>query len=264
MQLLKLTALMAALLFLLGCNSQPKPVTDPLIHGIAGTEHLGQDVTTDSAAATALANKINAIGTKGIALATTTKSADAIVLWQQILDLVDPIKAYASKLLTYVKDIDGIKADLNAGKIEEQKLQAELAAEKSEGVKRMHWIQFLAVFGVGAAVFLGFWLKNMKLSLAIGVCSVVMAVAAQLFLALNEAAVYFKWGLIGIAVLALVWILVEWKIKGSLKDALMTNPIDDLLDLFDKQQLKLAATADRMQQVVALTPPTAVGPAPPP
>jgi len=217
---------------LAGCSHLPPAGSEPLAHGDSAAASLSQTVVSDSAHVSAMAAELQKIGTQGMEATKAGDKNTALLLWQRVLDLVSPLKQFATRMMDYARSIDGIRRDIAAAQEEQRRLREELERERAASMRNIRRLQVLGVLCVGAAVLLAVLVGNMRLSVGLGAAGVAVAITSQFMLAVNDMLPYFKWAAAILLGVSVIWLLVEWYLRGSLKEALLTNPLQDLEDAF--------------------------------
>ncbi len=246
---LKLTLFLSLLIVLIGafygCASQNIPESswsDVDTHA----DDIGQKV---SSAATQVSGSAAEIATAARAGHDATPENVRPVLdpfWSRIIANSQVLLAQGNALADVRKDIDTLKAEVQAGKKEMQQTAAALEAEKkgraddntawekklsaanSKWESMFRTISWLAIVAIGIAVAIGVLMHDFRISIAGGAGGLAVVIACMI---VGQIQHWLPWVAGGLILVVGLWVLIESLVRGSFWQAIKTNPIEDVQEL---------------------------------
>ncbi len=224
LKLIALLCVCACLVALVGC--QPNVNAGAIDRASARTDAL----VHSSADIGVLADRLT-IEVKNGTAATPANNVEAQKHWYGVGILIESVRSIG----TYVAQVSGkIEADLKQAAVDRADMQKKLDTATSKGTAAIRWLQIIGVFGVGGFVVFGLLMKDFRIAVAGAVGSLVVIITAQFVLRLSDIPPVLWWSIVGIGGACVVWVAVEALIRGSVKNALKTNPLEDLFELFHR------------------------------
>jgi hypothetical protein len=155
------------------------------------------------------------------------------------------------------RDIDMLKAEVQAGKKEMQQTAAALDAEKqgrsddntawekklaaahSKWESMFRTISWLAIVAIGIAVAVGVLMHDFRISIAGGAGGLAVVIACMI---VGQIQVWLPWVAGGLILVIGLWVLVESLIRKSFWQAIKTNPLEDVQELLKGNTTSSPAT----------------------
>lgn len=170
--------------------------------------------------------------------------------WSRIVASGHMLYLQSDALIAVRKDIDALRAEVQAGQRELKSTLAALEDEKTGRAKdNKAWeeklakangkweagfrtISWLAIVSIGISVALGFMLHDFRISIAGGAGGMAVVIACMV---VGQIQAWLPWVAGGLVVLAIAWVLIEAAIRRSFWQAIRTSPVQDFEDLLRPQ-----------------------------
>ncbi len=242
-KILILSAIVLGMLCLLGCHGTPLDTS--WMQADSHAADIGDRVT---AAATQVSGSATEIVTDANAGHTQTPESLRPTLdpfWSRIVANGQILLAQGDALGAVRKDIDTLRGEVQAGQRaladtksaldaekagrakDNQDWQAKLDKANSQWERMFRTISWLAIVAIGISVTVGVLMHDFRISIAGGAGGLAVVVACMIVGQIQHWLPWVAGGLIAVVVL---WILIETILRGSLKAAIRSNPIQDITD----------------------------------
>lgn len=253
---LLLTALLMAALCLWGC--QPVKIDAPWAHADTHAEDIGQKVSEAATKVSGSATEIVTAAREGHNATPEAVRPTLDPFWARIIAGGQLMLAQGDALRAVRQDIDALRTEVQAGQKElastKSALEAEkagrakdnqgwekkLAAANSQWERMFRTISWLAIVAIGISVTVGVLMHDFRISVAGGAGGLAVVVACMIVGQIQHWLPWVAGGLLGVVAL---WVLIETLLRGSLKEAIRTNPVQDLTDAIGGGKTPPAAPA---------------------
>lgn len=170
--------------------------------------------------------------------------------WSRIIASGHMLYLQSDALIAVRKDIDALRAEVQAGQrelkntliaLEEEKAgrakdnqvwEQKLAKANSKWETGFRTISWLAIVSIGISVALGFMLHDFRISIAGGAGGLAVVVVCMI---VGQIQAWLPWVAGGLVAVAIAWVLVEAAIRRSFWQAIRTSPVQDVEDLLRPQ-----------------------------
>lgn len=248
----KLALLLGVMLALIGafygCASQALPASS--WSGADSRAHdIGQKVSSAAAQVSGSAAEIASAARAGHDATPENVRPTLDPFWSRILANAQVLVTQGSALADIRKDIDTLKAEVQAGKKEMQQTAAALEAEKkgrtedntawekkltaanSKWESMFRTISWLAIVAIGIAVAVGVLMHDFRISIAGGAGGLAVVIACMIVGHIQH---WLPWVAGGLILVVGLWVLIESLIRKSFWQAIKTNPMQDVQDLMNR------------------------------
>lgn len=241
--LLMLSAMALGTLWLFGCQA-PK-LDAPWTHADTHAEDIGQKVSEAATKVSGSATEIVTAAREGHNATPEAVRPTLDPFWARIIASGQMMLAQGDALLGIRKDIDGLRAEVQAGQRElantksaldteksgrardNQDWQAKLDKANSQWERMFRTISWLAIVAIGISVTVGVLMHDFRISVAGGAGGFAVVIACMI---VGQIQHWLPWVAGGLLAVVALWILIETLLRGSLKEAIRTNPVQDITD----------------------------------
>lgn len=248
----KLALLLAALLLAMAClwGCQAPKIDAPWAHADTHAEDIGQKVSEAATKVSGSATEIVTAAREGHNATPEAVRPTLDPFWARIIASGQMMLAQGDVLLSIRKDIDGLRAEVQAGQRELASTKSALDAEKSGRAKdnqdwekkltaaNSQWermfrtISWLAIVAIGISVTVGVLMHDFRISVAGGAGGFAVVVACMI---VGQIQHWLPWVAGGLLAIVALWILIETLLRGSFKEAIKTTPAQDLADALGRK-----------------------------
>ena len=253
---LLLGALLLAVLVLWGC--QAAKFDAPWAHADAHAEDIGQKVTDAAMKVSGSAAEIVTAARDGRNLTPEPVRPTLDPYWIKIVANGQLMIAQGDILKSIRQDIDTLRTEVQSGQKQLKEAMAALDTEKAGRAKdnqdwqakldkaNSQWermfrtISWLAIVAIGISVTVGVLMHDFRISVAGGAGGFAVVIACMI---VGQIQHWLPWVAGGLLAVVALWILIETILRGSLKEAIRTNPVQDITDALSGAGAKTVAPA---------------------